>query len=592
MRMKLRSLQILIVSFLTNFLFFVSYSKADIFYKHGDRISKNTQWDGSIFINGTLYIDKDVLLKINPGTKIFFKRFDIDKDGVSESSIISSGIIHAVGEKNNPILFSSFERDKKWGDWKEIQINHAKNIRFEYCIFEYGEYALHIHFSEGVIKNNIFRFNADGTRIGNSKLEIKNNLFENNVGKALNFTNSKLFVSENTIRNNRDGLFVFEKTGETVITRNNIYDNYSNVKVGDFFQGKLIMGETFINKISDLQKEIIIEVKKDPFLNAMPDFRDAYVLFQIDTSGFVDGGGSIANEVAYIPSFDGHIYEVNLNSGKYSKISVDDFTDARPAVDENALYAVTWGGVIRAIDISTKKLIWEDNFRKSLKDDHRMASPLIYKKFLIAVSQGGHLKIFEKSTGKIIFQQFLDGEFRASPFILDNEFFLVSTAGEIYKISLENFSIKAKKFDNKFYSSPIFYKGLIYVLGSDGELISFDRDLNVQERLKVKGNFRYQSPVVFKGKLVLCSLDGYIIEIALDGKVYYKKTRYIFSATPTVYNDLFIVLPTFQGDLVMFDGNKIFSIGNFGEIQFSPEFYKEKLVFGTRDNKIYVIKLW
>lgn len=203
-----------------------------------------------------------------------------------------------------------------------------------------------------------------------------------------------MLVSENTIRNNRDGLFVFEKAGETVITRNNIYDNYSNVKVGDFFQGKLIMGETFIYKISDLQKEIIIEVQKDPFLNAMPDFRDAYVLFQIDTSGFVDGGGSIANEVAYIPSFDGHIYEVNLNSGKYSKISVDDFTDARPAVDENALYAVTWGGVIRAIDISTKKLIWEDNFRKSLKDDHRMASPLIYKKFLIAVSQGGHLKNF------------------------------------------------------------------------------------------------------------------------------------------------------------------------------------------------------
>lgn len=592
MKRKSILLQILIVSFLTNLLFFVSFLRADIIYNHGDRLIKDTEWNDNIIINGTLYIDKGVLLKINPGTKVFFKKFDIDSDGVSESLIISSGIISAVGERDKPIVFTSYEKNKKWGDWKEIQVNHTRNIRFEYCIFEYGEYALHIHFSEGVIKNNIFRFNGDGTRIGNSKLEIEKNLFEKNIGKALNFTNSRLVIANNTIRNNRDGLFVFEKSGETLIKRNNIYDNYANIKVGDFFQGKLSIGETFINDITDLQKEVSIEITKNPFLNAMPELKEAYIVFEIDTEGFVDGGVTFSDGTAYLPSFDGNIYEISLNSGKFTRFSVDDITDAKPLIDNEVLYAITWDGVIRALDRNTKKLIWHDSFKKSLKDDHRMAGPDLHKNLLIAISQGGHLKIFEKSNGKVIFEKFLDGEFRSDPIILGNDLFFVSVLGEVYKISLENFHIMTKKFDNKFYSKPILFNGLLYILGSNGDLLGLDREMDVVKHFEIKRNFRFQSPVIFNNKLILCSLDGFIIEVNLDNKIFYKKTNYIFSGTPAVYKNSFIVIPTFQGELIVYDGNNIFNIGNFGEIQFSPAFYEEKLVFGTRNNKIYVIKLW
>ncbi|MCX7769664.1 MAG: right-handed parallel beta-helix repeat-containing protein [Proteobacteria bacterium] len=585
-------LQILIVSFLTNFIFFVSYSLADLFYYHGDKISKNTEWRGRVFIKGTLYIDKGVELKISPGTKILFKKLDVDNDGVSESLIISSGTIKAVGERENPIMFTSDEINKNWGDWREIQINHARNIHFEYCIFEYGEYALHIHFSEGIIRNCIFRNNADGTRIGNAKLEIKNNLFEKNIGKALNFTSSKLIISRNTIRNNRDGLFVFEKSGETIIDENNIYDNHANIKVGDFFQGKLRIGKTFVNNTLDLQKEISIEKLERPILGAMPNIKDAYIIYNIDTDGFVDGGLGIFNNVAYIPSFDGNVYEVNLDSGSYLKILVNDFTDSVPAIDENNVYILTWDGIIRAIDRKNKKIIWLDKFNPSLKDDHRMASPILYEEYLIAISQGGHFKIINKSNGKVIFDAVFNGEFRATPLIFEKNIFLPSVTGDLYKISLKDFNIHNKKFDVNFYSTPIVYNGLIYLLGSNGKLIGIDVDLNIKKYLELKGHFRYQSPVVFKDKIVLFSLDGYIYEISSDKIDNYKKTDYIFTATPIVYDNIFILVPTFQGELVFFDGVKTFNIGNFGEIQFSPAVYGDKIVFGTRNNKIYAIKIW
>lgn len=580
------------VSFLTNFLFFVSNVNSQIYYRHGDRINVDTVWSGNVIIEGTLFIDKGVLLKVNPGAKVLFKKLDVDKDGVSESTIISSGTIDAVGEKENPIYFTSVEPDKKWGDWKEIQINHAKNIRFEYCVFEYAEYALHVHFSEGLIKNSIFRFNSDGTRIGNSKLVIERNLFEKNVGKALNFTSSKLLIYNNTIRDNRDGLFVFEKSDETIIKRNNIYNNFSNIKLGDFFKGNLYIGETFINKTSELQEGIHIDIIKEPFLDALPDMKDAYVIFHIDTEGFVDGGVTISNELAYIPSFDNNIYEINLNSYNYGKIYINDFSDASPAVDDRSIYIVNWDGIIMAIDKFTKNVIWKDRFKRSLKDDHRMAGPVLSENLLIVVSPGGHLKIYQKFKGKIVFEKFLEGEFRASPLVLDKRIFMVSVSGEVYSISLKDYRIYKKKFNSKFYSSPVFHKNYIYVLGSEGKLYVFDKDLNIKNIFEIKGSFRYQSPVVFKDRVILCSLDGYIIEIGVDNNVDYKKTNYIFTASPGVYKKSFIVIPSFQGDLVVYDGSKIFSVGNFGEIQFSPVFYKDRLVLGTRNNKIYVIKFW
>jgi len=587
-------LLILIVSFLSKLLFFVKTCKADIFYNHGEVLKKHTIWDGKVYINGTITVEKDVLLEIRPGTIIFFKKYDIDNDGISESTIkVLGGTIKAIGTRDKPIFFTSLEANKQWGDWREILINHSKDIVFTYSIFEYGEYALHIHFSEGIIRNCIFRKNADGTRIGNSRLLIEKNLFEDNIGKALNFTSSELKIRNNTIRKNRDGLFVFEKAGKAILENNNIYDNFSNVKVGDFFKGKLVLGDTYVGNSTIEDKMIEAKLSHKPFLNALPNLKEAYLYLEIDTNGFVDGSGAIYRSYAYLPSFDGKIYEIDLERDNYNTFPVGDFTDASPVITEKNIYIVAWDGRILGFDKIDKKVVLKDNFSKTPKDDHRMASPIIVNKYLIVISQGGHLKVFNIVNGNKIFDIKIDGEFRATPYYVNNMVVFPSVDGKIYKLNLNDFSFNIYELNGSFFSSVVFYKGYYYLLSSDGSLYKFDNAFSKVKHIKLSGKYRYQTPVVYQDKLYLFSLDGLVHIVDENDRVIVKeRTNFIFTATPAILNDVLIV-PTFEGEIVIYGRDGFYSIGNFGEIQFSPLIYKDNIIlFGTRNNKIYGIKLW
>ncbi len=587
-------LLILIVSFLTKLLFFVKTCNADIIYKHGEVIKKHTIWDGKVYVIGTVTVEKDILLEIKPGTTIYFKKYDLDNDGVSESTIkVLGGTIKAIGTRDKPITFTSLEANKQWGDWREILINHSKNIVFEYSIFEYGEYALHIHFSEGTIRNCIFRKNADGTRIGNSRLSIEKNLFENNIGKALNFTSSELKIRNNTIRKNRDGLFVFEKADKTTLANNNIYDNFSNIKVGDFFKGKLILGDTYISNSSIKDEKIEAKLSQEPFLNALPDLKDAYIYLEIDTNGFVDGSGVIDGGYAYLPSFDGKIYEIDLEKRNYNTFSAGDFIDASPAVDENNIYIVTWDGRILGYNKRNKNIILKDYFTKSPKDDHRMASPIIVNKYLIVISQGGHLKVFDIINCTKVLDVKVKGEFRATPFAINDMVIFPSVDGKIYKLNLNDFNLNFSEMEGSFFSTVVIFKGYYYLLSSDGSLYKFDNNFNKITHIKLPGKYRYQAPVVFQNQLYIFSLDGFVHIVDKNDSVTVKeKTNFIFTATPAILNDILIV-PTFEGEIVIYGKDGFYCVGNFGEIQFSPLVYDNKIIlFGTRNNKIYGIKLW
>lgn len=579
------------VSFLSFFIFFVNKAKADIFYNHGDKIDKDTTWSGRIYIKGTLNIERGVVLTITPGSFILFEKLDIDKDGVSESLIKSAGVIRAIGTEEQPIMFSSAEKNKQWGDWKEIQINHVKALYFKYCIFEYSEYGLHIHFSDGHISHCIFRKNADGTRIGNSRLEIRNNLFENNSGKAINFTSSDLVIENNTITNNRNGMFVFEKTGKIFVENNNIYNNFSDIQVGDFFQGQLILGTNFLTSKDTINdKRIKLTYVDRPFFDAIPHLKEAYVTMQYVVDGFVDGEGKIHDSLAYLPSFGGFIYEIDLLVNTINKIKIEGFTDSAPVVDEDCIYYTTWDGEFTAIKKKSKELFWNKKFIPSLKDDHRMASPILIGEFVVGISQGGNLLVINKKDGKLILNEKIDGEFRATPLVVDNNIIYPSTNGLIAVLDTKTLKVEKIRLDGSFYSSPIFYEDFIYLLDKNGLLYKIDKHLNVLNKLKIPGTYRYQSPVVFKDSIFVFSLDGYIIAIK-DRVEIIKRTDYIFSATPIVIGDV-VVVPTFQGDLFLFNMKRSFSLKGFGEIQFKPLSYKNLVILGTRDNKIYVLRFW
>ncbi len=578
------------VSFLTFFFFFVISFKgyAAIQYQN-DIIKDDIVWEKEIIIAGKVMVDRKATIIIKPGTRIVFKKIDNDNDGLSETSIIVNGNIICEGTAENPVYFTSFEQNKDWGDWKEIQINHAKKFIFNYAIFEYSEYGIHVHFSEGVIKNSIFRKNGDATRLGNSVLTFTNNLFENNHGKALNFTNCNIIFVNNTIRHNREGVFVFEKVGKAQIERNNFYNNMVNVKTGDFFRDRLELGKNFFNETGTIQSDVRYENAEKPYYGILPDIKDAYLSDIIETEGFIDGGAGSGKGSVFFSSFDGNIYRYYVKERVSKKYFVGDFLDCTPLVHENYLIASNWAGRVVAIDIDKNNLLWELFLDKDLKDDHRMPSPVLFDNNVVIARPDGKVYLVDIKTGKQIKKIILEDELRATPVVLADKLYLFGVNGNVFVINLVTDEIKKIKLDAAFYSKPLIYNDLLAIVDKNGRFFMINRRLEIKKELQLNSTFRHQSPVVFDGSVYLFSLDGDIISI--KDRTNREKLNLIFTATPLIWEN-FVVAPTFDGRLLFYSGDRKFFLTNFGEIQFEPYLYEDYIFLGTRSGKIYVIKPW
>lgn len=579
------------VSFLSVITVFVLFTNihAAIVYQ-SQTISKDTVWENEVIISGKVVFDRKTTLKIMPGTKIFFKKVDDDNDGLSESTIIINGNIIAEGTHDRPIYFTSLEDKKDWGDWKEVQINHAKGFVLSNCIVEYSEFGFHIHFSEGEIKNSIFRKNGDATRLGNSLISFTNNLFEYNTGKALNFTNCKLIFKKNTVRNNREGIFVFEKTGDVTLEHNNIYDNKVNVKTGDFFKGSLKLGKNYISDTSHIQSNIIFDVAETQYMGILPNILDAYIHKVIETGGFIDGGLSRKNKDLFFTSFDGYFYKYSIDQNEVTRINIGEFMDCKPLIADKYVIISDWSGKVYAFDIENGEKKWQIMVDKSLLDDHRMPSPTLFGNKVVIARPDGKVYFLEPLTGKVLKKFIFEDEFRATPYVFDDQIIFAGSKGTLITINLQE-EIKTVRLEASFYSSPILLGQLFVIVDKEGKLYLFDKDLNIKKLILLNAAFRHQSPVVMNNKLYLFSLNGHIFEFANDEVKLKRKLDLIFTATPVVINNN-LVVPTFCGNLLFYSNEREFIIGNFGEIQFEP-FYSDGFIYlGTRSNKLYVIKPW
>lgn len=555
-------------------------------------ISKDKTLSGRVLIEGKVVVEKGATLKIEPGTQILFKYLDADNDGISETSLWIYGNILAKGTKDRRIVFTSYEKDKKWGDWKEIQINHVKGFVFEHVEIQYSEYGIHVHFSEGEIRNSFFRYNNDCTRLGNSRITFTNNLFEKNSGKALNFTNCNILFKNNVVRDNREGIFVFEKAGNVNIRNNNVYNNFRNVKTGDFFKEKLILGENYIYPIDNIEGNVTYKLLDEPIYGILPDDKNAYAIFSIETNGYVDGGGLVVGDKLFFPSFDGNIYEYDLKNNILKKFFLNDFNDAIPIVFNNKLFYQTWGGEIGFFDLISGEKRHITFFDKTLKDDHRNPSPVLFENRAIFLSPGGSLVVVDLVNLKELFRTKIDDEFRANPLILDNFLYLLSTSGKIYRISLENLDINQKTFNDSFYSSLVVFDKHLVAVSKEGTVYFLNKDLSISKSVNLKSSFRYQSPISYRNELYFFSLDGKIFKLNNNGEVtLLKEIDEIFTSTPTLYKD-FIVVPGFYGNLYFYKDDEIIKISNLGEIQFSPLTYGDVVITGSRSNRVYGIKIW
>lgn len=254
---------------------------------HGENtIFEDTVWQGDVLIDGILTIAMGATLEIRPGSRIRFVRVDTNGDGIGESEIFAQGRFLAQGTVEQPIIFTSAEKNPAPGDWGAVNMmmsEEGENL-FEHCLVEYGYRGFHSHFSTARLRSSTFRHNQRGAQFQEStvlisacnfinnfnglqfrdskvimsetqvssnhwgvravfvELEMRNNTIEGNLTNGVSLRDSKVNLHGNRISDNRRGIYLQRSRGEissNLITENREHGIYLEESIADV-QGNLI----------------------------------------------------------------------------------------------------------------------------------------------------------------------------------------------------------------------------------------------------------------------------------------------------------------------------------------------------------------
>jgi len=486
-------------------------------------ISVDTVWQGSIVIEGSVKVAKGVTLTILPGSEISFVRQDRDEDGLGDGTLIVEGELIAVGSRAEPILFRSAEADPQPGDWLEIRVDFSKNVHFRYCEIRDSAYTLHAHFTKGVIEDCTIHHNIDGCRLGEARIAIRNNLFEYNSGKAINFRNATVEVSRNIIRHNGSGIFLFETDRESSIHHNNFYDNLDNIRLGDFFTGEVsVNGNWWGTAGTEAIRRTIYDSRVDPEVGsvlvaptqkwvARTGPRDDARLqerWRFETDGFIDASVLDVDGRLIICSWDGKISALD-ESGKvvWSRV-LGDVIDATPAWDGQAIYVQTWGRELFALSAEDGHDLWRFSFSPSPADDHRQGGLVVVDNMVLLPAWNGTLYGLDAASGLRKWQFDAGIPLRAAPAVDIDRVYIASGSGALSAVGFDGELLWKYDFDAPLLSTPAVTPDGPVVVSRTGELIAFDRSGHIRWQKALGEVCFYGSPFLHAGTLYRGTCDG------------------------------------------------------------------------------------
>jgi hypothetical protein len=194
------------------------------------------QWNGEIVIDGIVIVRDGGELTVGPGTKVGFVPRDIDGDGIGDSELRVEGVIRVNGTSDHPVVFTSTGENPAPADWKYVMINHAREARVTYAIFEYAFSGVQIHYTRGTFSRIAVRHNVDGFRFSTAPVVLEESWLEqNDNGIRFEERGSGAIIRNNVITGNRNGIFAVVKCRGLTEFSGNIIENSAgySVKLGD-----------------------------------------------------------------------------------------------------------------------------------------------------------------------------------------------------------------------------------------------------------------------------------------------------------------------------------------------------------------------
>ncbi len=577
---------------------------------HNDHISEDTVWSGRILIDGTVKVAKGATLTIAPGTEIAFVRRDSDADGLGDAVLAVEGRLLAVGTRQQPIRFHSAAANPAPGDWLEIRVDFSQEVHLRYCDIRDSAYTLHAHFTRGVVEDCTIHHNIDGCRLGQATFTFRNNLIEHNLGKGINFRNSKVDIHHNILRYNDSGIFLFESDRAFDVHHNNFYSNIDNFRLGDFYADDVSLHDNWWGA-SDLAaaRASVFDQSQDPTIGAVtlqpqPQWisesgpRDSLELlpaWSYTTAGYVDAAPVVAAEKLYALSWDGSLHVLDQTGKTLWTRSFGDTLDATPVLSDELLILQNWSREVYALDVASRQLRWRFDYSPSPADDHRQAGLLLVDDLVLVPAWNGTLFALDVATGERRWD-FAGGQpLRARPTWDGTTLYLSSGNGTLSSLTTAGELRWQRSLGAPLLSSPALTPQGVVVVSREGSVNHYDQDGQIVWQRDLTETCYYAAPVYHDQAVFVATAGGALWKLeAATGRVLWR----VAISGPSYATPLIADGRVFVGDnsgtlqVLNADSGQLLTTYRLDrEIQGRPLLWSGQLLVGSRDHKIHALTL-
>jgi parallel beta-helix repeat protein len=584
--------------------------QTDIFLQGDVLLERDNLWRGKVVVDGSITVAAGATLRIAPGTQIFFVRRDSDRDGLGDATLVIKGRLEAIGTQLSPIKFASAEKEPVPGDWLEIRSDFARELLFEWCEFRDSAYTLHAHFTRGHLLNSHIHRNIDGSRLGRSKFLVQHNLIENNAGKGINFRDSAVSLKDNIIRNNRVGIFLFERPGTSVITGNNLVQNQTNLQLGDFFTAHIALsGNWWGSSDSDQIAETIHDYNDDAELgrvdvapatewnfDAGPQNQARFVArWQYETAGFVDSPPLRINEILVFASWDGHLRALSEDGALIWQSAATDIIDGLLLPLGDKVLFQNWQRQFFAANLADGQLHEFFQYPPSPADDHRQAGAILTATDILLPGWNGWLYSFNRKTLRPGWQFNAGQPLRAAPLFDGEQIYIASGHGLFSVLSPAGELQWQAELGTPLLSSPFRLAEEVGVLGKDGQLRIFTLDGQPRWQLFLPPPAYYAAPLPTDEGLFVATAAGYLAKIDPHrGQILWQRQLdHPVYCTPAM-SAAGLLIGDNGGQLLLIDplsGRTLAQYQTGGPIQSVPLVTRNRLFFGSRDQKLHALEI-
>jgi outer membrane protein assembly factor BamB len=282
-------------------------------------------------------------------------------------------------------------------------------------------------------------------------------------------------------------------------------------------------------------------------------------------------------------------------------------------VDDNFVTA-SMDGQLVSLNIDTGKQNWEPHMIRVTDDDDDKraiyATPAVYDGVAFIASYDGKIHAISLSDGELIDSVTLDSAFIGGIFISEDKLFLVSEVGILYGYrivsSVETKNVTLEPLWNPIliadgvWSTPVVHGEYIYVTSLDHSIYAIDAISGKKIWSFATQGAIVSSPILYQDNLMFGSFDGNFYSLNPDtGKEnwIFRGSNHWYWADPIVGYDgnVPLVFATSLGGYIyaiqIQTGIQQWESNIESAIVGAPAIVKDMLVFGSRDETVYVSEI-